>query len=429
MNHQSRLLEIIEFLRPYQTIWQNEIMLLYPTPLEGYPEAWVDDLLRFQGREEMIRLERKQVQGLIKDPSLKGLYDRREKLIEVPQARKLPPMPEDSFTFLYMIPKKQHEIRRLAPMVDAFYQGHGIKRVVDIGGGIGLMAQTLVNQYGHQVCSVDMDSIMQTTGRTRHEKNAKDPSNLVDYKTVKVERGNSAFAAILEQDHMTLGLHTCGALAVAQLEASAGKQIKAIIGLGCCYHKMENTPEALNISKFVKDHGAFELSKFALTLASRAHLKLPEKDFDFKLKVKHYRYAIHFLLHDEYGMKELVPLGNSKRELYNESFGTYALEQLGRLNIKINHTKEELTTYYLNEKRQALIKKMLAAGIIRDTFGRLLELYILLDRAVYLEEKGYKVELLQCFDEVLSPRNLGLFCHRNCHLTKKSLETRYTDRS
>ena len=128
--------------------------------------------------------------------------------------------------------------------------------------------------------------------------------------------------------------------------------------------------------------------------------------------MKFFRYAIHFLLHDEYGLKKLVTLGNSNPKLYDESFGTYVLEQFRRINLTPKHTLEELDAYFANHERQEFIWKMLAAGLIRNAFGRLLELYILLDRVIYLEEQGYTTNLFEFFDEELSPRNLGIVAHQ-----------------
>jgi hypothetical protein len=135
---------------------------------------------------------------------------------------------------------------------------------------------------------------------------------------------------------------------------------------------------------------------------------MSEKEYEFKLKVKFYRYAMHFLLHDEYNVPEMVTLGNSTLKLYEKSFGTYALEQLKRINLQAKHTKEELDFYFFDSYRQDLIWKMLAAGFLRNALGRLLEMYILLDRVIFLEEQGYKVDLLEFFEESISPRNLGI---------------------
>ena len=46
------------------------------------------------------------------------------------------------------------------------------------------------------------------------------------------------------------------------------------------------------------------------------------------------------------------------------------------------------------------------ADIIRGLLGRVIETYLVLDRAVSLEEQGHKVDVIEIFDRKLSPRNL-----------------------
>lgn len=416
MNHQERFLAIHDFLLAYQRIWQNEIMLLYPHPLDDYPADWVDELAGFREKNDLIRIEKKDVFEFIKNPSLIKFYRTIEDLGSVPRIPELPPMPEDQFTYLFMIPKKQYEIKRLAPMVNKLYEERKIERIMDIGGGVGLLAQTLVNQYGHRVTSLDMDPVMQKSGLERHLKNAKNPDNIIEFVSVKVDSNDVTFNRLLNPGSMTLGLHTCGQLANDQIKASAKNKISALINFGCCYHKLEDVECGENISAFAQSLPTkLELSHFALTLASRAHRKMDDKDYDLKLKVKLYRYAIHFLLHDEYGFKKLVTLGNSSPKLYDESFGVYVLEQFRRINVRSKHSVEELDEWFFDHDRQELIWKMLSAGLIRNALGRLLEMYLLLDRVIYLEENGYSAELLEFFDEGLSPRNLGIVATRESH--------------
>ncbi len=413
MNLKERFLQITEFLQLYQNIWENEIMLMYPTPLEGYPLEWVEELAQIRTKPDVIRLEKKDVYDYIKTPALISFYQKIEELVDVPFIQEHPAMPENHYTFLYVIPKKQHEIRKLAPVVNAFKHHHQIDKIVDIGGGIGLLAQSLCNEYNLPVTTLDMDPILQKTGSERHQKNAKNPGNLVQYINVKVDENEPIFRELLTSESMTLGLHTCGSLANSQIRASAKLGVKGLINFGCCYIKLEGDPIGQNISKFAQSMPyQAQMNHFALTLSCRAHRKMNDKDYDLKQKVKLYRYAIHMLLHDEYNQKELLTLGNSSPKLYDESFGTYALEQLSRVKITPMHTKEELDAYFSNQGMQDLIWKMLAAGLIRNAIGRVMEMYILLDRMLFLEEHGYKTELYQFFDEETSPRNLGIIAHK-----------------
>lgn len=387
-------------------MWQNEIMLMYPNPIEDYPLEWIEDLRRFQDKADLIRIEKREVFDYIKNDSLIAFYKKVSELTELPSIPSLPPMPEEPWTWLFMIPKKQHEIRRLAPYINHVYQEKKISEVLDIGGGVGFLAQTLNNQYQHHVTSIDMNAEFQKTGIDRHGKNAKWPHK-VTFKNVMVENGGE-FVEILKNNVMPVGLHTCGKLALDIIRVSSEKKVPALINFGCCYQTLDKSPDLQNISRFAQENDPIWMTKFALTLACRAHRKMDEKDFDLKQKVKYFRYAIHILLHDLYGHKELVTLGNSSPKLYDESFGHYAFEQFKRINIRPLHTVEELNAWYADADLQILIDRMVSAGNIRNALGRVMELYILLDRAIYLEEQGYEVRVEEFFDEELSPRNIGI---------------------
>jgi hypothetical protein len=407
MNHRERFLQIRDFLKPYQRIWQNEIMLMYPNTFEGYPLEWIEELRQYQDKNDVIKLEKKEVNGLVKSPELKFFYDEIARLTQLPDAPKYPAMPEDRFTWLFIIPKKQHEIKRLAPHIHHLYQKKNIHDVIDIGGGIGLLAQTLSNYFQLNVTSIDMNSHFQETGMERNLKNAKNPNHKVNYKNLKVS-SDSEFSQLLKSNVMPVGLHTCGKLALDLIQVSSAQRVPILVNFGCCYHTLDVSTDLQNISQFAQNNDPLWMNKFALTLSCRAHRKMDEKDYALKLKVKLFRYAIHILLFDHYETTELVTLGNSSPKLYDESFGVYVFEQFKRIGINPKHTLRELNIFFENPDLQILIERMLAAGLIRNALGRVMELYLLLDRAIFLEEKGYKVEVQEFFDEELSPRNIGI---------------------
>lgn len=408
MDLKKRFQEIAQFLKPYQRIWENEIMLQYPDPVKDYPAEWVEELASFRDRDVVIGLEKKELPEL-KSASLKAFYQRIDELCQLESIPALPAFPERRFSFLYMIPKKEYEIKKLAPFVNALYQSKGLKKIVDIGGGQGHLAVSLTNHYNLKTVSVDMDPALQKTGIERHEKNFRFADNKVEFVNVKVSGNEEKFQNLLSPESMTLGLHTCGPLANYQIKASAEKKIKGIISLGCCFDKLVRDENTQNISDFAqKSAYSLNFNQYALTLATRAHRKMDEKDYEFKLKVKFFRYAIHFLLHDHYGLKDIVPLGNTHHKIYEGPFADYVFEQMKRISLEPRHTKDELNEYFARADIQELIWKMLAAGLIRNALGRPMELYILLDRAIYLMEQGYEVSLLEFFEEPISPRNIGI---------------------
>ena len=379
---------------------------MYPEPFHGYPMEWIEELRGFQKKEDVIRLEKKDVFDLIENPSLINFYREIQNLSILPQAEIYPPMPEDPNTWLYIIPKKKHEIKKLAPHIHHLYLAHRPDEIVDIGGGIGLLAQTLNNNYNLKVTTLDMDPVLQKTGKDRHDENFRNPENKVQYRNIKVSSAGE-FSELLKKKVIPIGLHTCGRLALDIIRTSSDMKVPALVNFGCCYLTLDKGDDVQNISSFARDSDPLWMNKFALTLSCRAHRKMDEKDYDLKLKVKFYRYAIHILLHDKYN-QNFLSLGNSSPKLYDEDFGTYAYEQFRRIKLEPKHSIEELNTFFSSPELKLMIERMLAAGLIRNALGRLLEIYLLLDRAIYLEEQGYQVKVQEFFDEELSPRNIGI---------------------
>ena len=50
--------------------------------------------------------------------------------------------------------------------------------------------------------------------------------------------------------------------------------------------------------------------------------------------------------------------------------------------------------------------------LVRGLFRRPMELWLVLDRALYLSERGYEVQLGEFCDSHLTPRNLMLLAQR-----------------
>lgn len=398
MDLKTRYQALVDFLLPYQDIWRNEIMLQYPRPMDAYPAAWITEMRRHTAPSEIWKLLQGQGWDKLENPELVHFHQQLQHLSTFPKAdgSRFPAKP---ISWVHIIPKKQHEIEALAPLIDQLMQQHDLKRVVDIGGGQGHLAQSVAHHYGREVLSLDMDPELQKTGRYWQQIKWKESSHQVEFRPHKIERNDQNFAALMDNKTLTTGLHTCGALAVAHIEAAllAGS---AVMNMGCCFHKMVDGEWHLSSLPGIP------LNQFALTLASGAHLKVTEKDVAFRQQVRRQRYPLHFLLHHEFGMYENVTLGNSTEAIYNGGFADYVREQLSRIGMKTDLSDAALKDFQQNSERLELVEDMIAVGTIRDVLGRPLEAWIHTDRALWMEEQNYKVKIEEVFDPQQSPRNL-----------------------
>lgn len=411
MNLRERFNLITEKLTPFAGIWENEILMQYPHPFDYYRQDWLE-FLEQAPEDVLLQLEMKNFDHPSIPESLRAHGNEFNNLCKLALFHKEEKNTFDAFTFLHIKPKKQYEIETLAPEVDKMMKENQLKTVVDIGGGIGKIAQAITNHYFHPVTSIDMDPALQKTGIERNRKNQKKNAPLVHYINSKLELGNPHLASLFTPESLSLGLHTCGDLANTHFDLAIKGQAGALINLGCCYYKISKN-ETYNISTHAKNSPHLSLNLYALSLATNAHRQVGDWHFQYKNMVKNYRYAFHIYLYEVIGIKEFQSLGSSHKKHYHGDFSSYAFEQMKRLNLECPDSEESLNYFFHDKDRSRMIKKMILSGILRGIYGRSLEMYLLLDRAIYLEENGFKTELIEYFDEVVSPRNIGIRAIRN----------------
>ena len=222
-----------------------------------------------------------------------------------------------------------------------------------------------------------------------------------------VEKDKEAqLAPVFSPTAFTIGLHTCGPLAVKHMQTNLKFNTKGLLNFGCCYNKMDPI-EDINISEYAKSNPLY-LSKHSFTLASRGHTEVSFEEYQIKERVKSYRYALFLFHYHELDMKEFIAVGDSSLKIYKNNFSDYALLKLDQLDIAHSWTAKQLDTFYNEKWVKELLRKMFLANIIRWQLGRVIEHYILTDRAIFLEENNQRVEMMEFFDEKISPRNIGI---------------------
>ena len=135
---------------------------------------------------------------------------------------------------------------------------------------------------------------------------------------------------------------------------------------------------------------------------------MTKDDFIFKVKVKKYRYILHLYMKEKLGVNEFMGLGDSPPKHYALSFSDFVHLKLNPTDLKITDSNDQINLFYESTYAQEMFKKIFARDILRWQLGRLIELDILLDRALFAIAQGLKVNLYELFDAKISPRNIGL---------------------
>lgn len=430
-NHQSFYAPIYDslcrLLLPYKDLWEREVLYDYPHGLNAYPLEWMSYLKTLNDEQIMEFDQDKQVHGAPESlvALLQGL-SAIENNLPFYYNKTIHPKNYPHEVFFKVTKKKKHEITILAPFIELLKTELHFKSVLDIGGGQGFLSRFLAKFLHLECLCIDRDSDLQKWGKKKLEKDSF-WSSMSPIHFINHEFGPKTGMpySLFKKEQLSVGLHTCGPLAIEHIKAFAGHNAKnpddqhcALLNFGCCYNRL-NSQTDFPLSKYGQKGPIHSLEKFALSLASRSHSAMTDKDFHLKYQVKKYRYAFHLLLQHLLKINDVpTSVGDCTPKQYHQSFGHYAHGRLLYLDLHDLKTGgngsslDFFDQFYMSSLTQQKIKEMFLANCLRWKFGRSLEILILLDRALYLEEQDFIVRLEQFFDPVISPRNIALIAFK-----------------
>ncbi len=387
MDIKQRFIHIRDFLKKYHYLWEMEIIERYPTlPQEEYTQ-WAQDLAHYSF-DSFTELENK-LNFLQAEASFQSFLKELKDLIQLPN--KVPSLEESQLKPGVTL-KKHHEIE----CVSSFLQNKSPGRALDFAGGAGHLSHCLTTKNKIQCLCLDSDRTLISKGRQVN-------SPLIEFRQADIIKDRKTLISMIHPGSLCLGLHSCGNLSNQVIRYFEESSATMLLNFGCCYHKVS---DEYNLSQ-LSQGDPLPLSQHALMLATRSHTIVEPKDLIRREKVKRYRYSLHMLTQDHQLAPHFITLGNAHPTEYELSFAEYANIQFQKVGIEHTFCEEFLNQYF--EEKSHEVCFYIRLSLIRNLLGRALELYIILDRAIYLQEKKYNVEVFELFKRELSPRNIGIF--------------------
>lgn len=211
----------------------------------------------------------------------------------------------------------------------------------------------------------------------------------------------------LRPAHTAIALHACGDLHVRlmQLASAVGCQQLAIAP--CCYNRTANPRyQAMSVPALAS---ALELSQDDLglplseTVTAGARVRR-QRDTSMARRL-----GFDLLQRTLRQVDDYLPTPSLPSAWLEKPFADYCrdLATLKGLSTTDNHDWTALES--AGQQRLAEVRNL---ELVRNLFRRPLELWLVLDRALYLQERGYTVELGIFCEHNLTPRNLMLLAER-----------------
>ncbi|MFC6339199.1 methyltransferase [Pseudomonas sp. CCM 7891] len=211
----------------------------------------------------------------------------------------------------------------------------------------------------------------------------------------------------LSRDHSPVALHACGDLHVRLMQLASAAGCKQLAVAPCCYNRI-NTDHYQTLS------AAAGASALCLSVED---LGLPlSETVTAGTRVRHQRdtsmarrLGFDLLQRQLRGRDEYLPTPSLPNRWLGQPFADYC-QELAALKGLSPGEQDWQALETQGWKRLAEVRNL---ELLRGLFRRPLEMWLVLDRALFLAEKGYKVQLGSFCETQLTPRNLMVLAERD----------------
>ena len=211
----------------------------------------------------------------------------------------------------------------------------------------------------------------------------------------------------IDPEHTPVALHACGDLHVRLLQLASAAGCKQLALAPCCYNRinadryqaLSAAGRASRLQLSIEDLG-LPLSE-TVTAGNRVRL---QRDTSMARRLGFDR-----LQRQLRGCDEYLPTPSLPASWLDKPYADYCQELA---NLKGLSTGEQDWTALEAHgwRRLAEVRNL---ELVRGLFRRPLEMWLVLDRALFLQERGYNVEVGSFCETALTPRNLMVLAERD----------------
>jgi hypothetical protein len=389
----SRFKTLDSFLLENQVYWRSDPFHLCQTQQQPWVDVnrplvdWLDRL-----SIENIQILKEQPQVLVEEligflPELEEANQSIQFTSTALKGLTLPRGTEDG------IPGRK--LQQIVSMGEASLDHHHGKEWLEWCSGKGFLGRILSQQSKQKVTSFEWQQSLCESGQKIAD------SQRLEMMFVQGDAFSDSADEVFNPNQHAVALHACGDLHVELVKKSVSHGLPAVTISPCCYHLIrdENYQPMSSVAK-----------KSALTL-SKSDLRIPlQETVTGGERVKRHRqlemsYRLGFcqLLKAELNIDEYIPVPSIKKSELSDGFESFCLWASEVKELPLG-TDIDFEFYFAQGEK--LFWEMEKLSLVQQVFRRPLEIWLALDRAIYLQEQGYEASIEEFCDRSVTPRNL-----------------------
>ena len=291
----------------------------------------------------------------------------------------------------YDVPgRKWQQIRHFAPCVPA--SGGAL---LEWCSGKAHLGRLLAQRCGASVVALERDARLIDAGKAQAARD----HVAVDFHCVDVM--TDAAAAVLQQNHHAVALHACGDLHTRLLTLCAEKKTQTITLAPCCYQLMADASRYM-LSQAARASG-LQLRHDDLRTAVHGTVTAAARQNRQRCQLQAWRLGFDLLQRAVRGIDTYLPTPALSSAVLHTSFAAVCAQLAAHKRLQL---PEPIDYAHYEQAGRARLREVTALDLPRIAYRRALELWLALDRALFLRENGYTVQLGEFCERALTPRNL-----------------------
>ncbi len=274
----------------------------------------------------------------------------------------------------------------------------GAARVVDVGAGQGHLTRAAARVWGKAAVGLDNNETLVRIARDLAQ------DSCVEF------RSWDAFGDKLDlyESDLVVGLHACGEVGDVLVRRASESGARVLL-VSCCPQKVRGETRE-PVSQLGREVG-LQLPRAVLGLANLSQLaRGVETTLAQTMRSRQNRYALRILLRARgCTVSPGEEMRGVNRRQAHQELHALADQALAARGLPVVASAEVAHVAQRARMEYGMIRRL---SLPRSAFARLVELAVVLDRAVSLRERGYRVSVATVFDATVSPRNIGLFARK-----------------
>lgn len=398
-----RFQQVDDWLKTHQSLWQIDSFMHLTTPWQkDYPElaSYVEDIdlqsfdLKSPDLKNLDFVSREQSEQAIKQALIERFpylapaltWQEKPSLARVVERGKTA---SPSYFLTGIKGRKWQQIEAfvsVTPMAEHY---------LEWCAGKGHLGKLLSFHDNKQVHSLEWQHSLCEAG----QQEAKRLNLQQTFTQADVLKGEGRLA--LANTHCAVALHACGDLHRELIEQAVAVKVPALCISPCCYQlsksaRYEPLSTIAKHSSLTLRHADLKLAVKEVATAGKREQRLKQLELVYRLGFDSWQR--HARQQDDY-----LPVPSVQKAILTQGFDAFchwAAEQKNLSGLIATNPFAEFEP--IGEARARQVQKL---ETISQLFRPALEYWLVLDRAIYLEENGYQVEIGAFCEKSVTPRN------------------------